>query len=308
MQRRLITILSAILFLSKASFAQGCSDAGFCTIGHLKQASGEKVQAKHQSISLLLPFGVGDESVFVFTPGIQYDNQLSERWSVQGKLTGNYASGNLGSATGAGDVVISSAYNFRSHSTWNTSVTIGAKLPLNQGDLKENGRSLPMQYQSSLGTVDLITGISVNNDHWQFATGWQQPLSGINRNHFLPIYWNKPEAAKYIPSNDFNRKADVLLRAAYLLRFGKKTTINGGLLGIYHLGQDTYIDAAMSKMPIPISGSDGLTLNATFAAWHQVSSRIKIGLTGGVPLVVRDVRPDGLTRSFVVAPEISFKF
>ncbi len=87
----------------------------------------------------------------------------------------------------------------------------------------------------------------------------------------------------------------------------KKWSVTGGLLGIYHLGKDTYIDANTSAAPIPIKGSEGLTLNATAIARYQVSNKFSIGLSGGVPLVVRDVRPDGLTRKFVIAPEIIFK-
>ena len=91
------------LLLCKAA-AQGCSDAGFCTIGHLKQLQAKDEAKQHQKISVLLPLGVGDESVFVFTPGLQYDNQFNKNWALQAKLTANTASGNLGSATGLGDL------------------------------------------------------------------------------------------------------------------------------------------------------------------------------------------------------------
>ena len=295
-----------VLFSINAA-AQGCSDAGFCSIGNLGQQP--KTETTKQKITLLFPAGIGDEEVFVFTPAIQYDNQLNKKWAVQAKLTANYADGNLGSAFAPGDIYVSGTYIFSNKKNiWNVSATLGTKLLLSQSDLKTANRSLPMQYQSSLGTIDLITGVALYNKHWQIAAGWQQPLTGTNGNNFLPIYFNDAKADKYIPSNDFNRKADVLLRGMYKHSLNNQFYLNAGLLGIYHLGKDTYIDGNISNQPIAIKGSDGLTLNASVASWYAVSKKITIGLTAAVPLLIRDVRPDGLTRSFVIAPEISWSF
>ena len=305
--RNLTTIyLCLVLLLSSKlpTSAQGCSDAGFCTIGGLKQHGTTDTQG--QKITLLLPVGLGDENVFVFVPGLQYDNQLSAKWGIQAKLTGNYASGNLGSASGLGDVFLSGTYTLPTKTRWATSLTLGTKLPLNQGNLKASGQSLPMQYQSSLGTVDVITGLSVSDGKWQFSAGWQQPLTGANANTFLPGSGSRPEAPAYPPSNQFNRRADVLARAAYTWAINTRLSLNGGLLGIYHLGEDTYKDAG-GKL-LTISGSQGLTLNATLAGWWTINPKMRVGFTAGTPLLVREVRPDGLTRSIVFAPEISWFF
>lgn len=303
--RTTIYLTTALLLLLSQlpAFAQGCSDAGFCTIGGLKQHGADN---QGQKITLLLPIGLGDEAVFVFAPGIQYDNQLSAKWAIQAKLTGNYASGNLGNATGPGDIFLSSTYTLPSKAKWSTSLTLGAKLPLNQGNLKVNGQPLPMQYQSSLGTIDLITGISVSDGKWQFSAGLQQPLTGTNANSFLPGLSPRPEAPAYPPSNQFNRRADVLARAAYTWVINDRLNLNGGLLGIYHLGEDGYADA--SGKQLNIAGSEGLTLNATLAAWWTVNPKIRLGFTAGTPFVTREIRPDGLTRSIVFAPEISWLF
>lgn len=303
--RHIIYLTLATLLLTRLSVvAQGCSDAGFCTIGALKQHGTTANQG--QRLTLLLPVGLGDERVFVFTPGLQYDNQFSTRWAIQAKLTGNYASGNLGSVGGLGDVFLSGTYSLPTKAKWTTALTLGTKIPLNQGNLKATGRPLPMQYQSSLGTTDLIMGLSVSTSNWQFSAGWQQPLTGANANMFLPRLDTRLEAPAYPPSNQFNRKADVLARAAYTLVIKSRFTLNGGLLGIYHLGEDTYLDA--TNKSLAISGSSGLTLNATLAGWWTVHPKMRIGFTAGTPLIVREVRPDGLTRSIVFAPEISWLF
>jgi hypothetical protein len=306
--KSLVIIFSLLVFGNCLAYAQGCSDAGFCTIGSLNPVQNDSIETG-QKISLLFPFGIGDESVFVFTPAVQYDNQLSDQWAIQAKVTANYADGNLGRAFGLGDLFLSGIYTPKTKGKWRTSITLGTKLLMNPGNLKSDGKSLPMQYQSSLGTIDLITGISISDHAWQFSMGWQQPLSGINRNNFLPAYWqDTPEAEKYPPSNDFNRKGDVLARAAYRFRLNRKFALTPGLLAIYHLDEDTYIDANISNDPISITGSQGLTLNMTLSGTWILSDKLTIGFSAGTPLIFRDVRPDGLTRKMVFAPEISWKF
>ena len=287
--------------------AQGCSDAGFCTIGGLKPHGPADANAINgQKLTLLLPVGLGDEGVFVFTPGLQYDRQLSANWAIQAKLTANYARGDLGAATGLGDVFLAGTYTLPIKTNWTTALTLGTKLPLSRGNLRVGGQSLPMQYQSSLGTVDVIAGLSVNSQRWQFSAGWQQPLIGANANTFLPGTDVRMNASAYPPSNQFTRQADLLARVAYALPVMGKFNVNAGLLGIYHVAEDTYRDGA--NRSLAIAGSRGLTLNATLAGWWTVNTKTRIGFTAGVPLVVRAIRPDGLTRSVVFAPEISWRF
>jgi hypothetical protein len=295
-----------VIFFNKIN-AQGCSDAGFCTIGNMNHKATDAA-IKKQKLTLILSSGIGDENVFVFTPGIQYDNRLNKNWAIQGKLTGNYADGNLGSATGLGDLFLSVTYSLNKKNNWQTSFLLGTKLPLNNSDIRTGNKPLPMQYQSSLGTVDLLAGISLSNKKWLFATAVQQPLSGTNRNTFLPAYWNTAAANKYSPTNTFNRKGDVLLRAAYTLIGKDKIDLSIGLLSIYHLGKDTYVNGNISNKPIVLNGSEGLTLNGTVAIHYRLNNKFSLGLSGGMPFVVRDIRPDGLTRKFVVSPEIVFNF
>ncbi len=308
-QRKCLSFVLGCLLVcaARSSFAQGCSDAGFCTVGSLHQLQAE-VTGRHR-LSIGFFAGVGDENVFVFTPSLQYDRQFNRMWSFQAKLTANYADGNLGNAVGPGDLFISGTKVFNPGAGWQWSATLGTKLPFNRSNLKKNGRSLPMQYQSSLGTVDAIAGLSVNGMGWQFSAGYQQPLTGSNLNGFLPAYWaDNSDADKYPSSLDLNRKADVLLRAFYEVTSGSKFQFGAGLLGIYHLGQDTYINASISNSPIKINGSDGLTLNITGSARWRLSKGLQIGVIAGAPVVARDVRPDGLTRSFAVSPEIIWSF
>ncbi|MGZ5255491.1 MAG: hypothetical protein ACXWCT_13860, partial [Flavitalea sp.] len=232
----MLLISGALIYFSNQSYAQGCSDAGFCSIGNLAPKSlSVKDGGFKRSLRLSLPVGTGDEGVFVFNPGIEYNHSFSGKWQFQSKITANYANGNLGTALGLGDAYLSLTYQQPSNKTIHTSYSLGAKFPLTSSNLLMDGRSLPMQYQSSLGTIDLIAGISLSGLKWQLAAGLQQPLSGTNGNNFLPIYWADMKADAYPPTNDFKRKGDVLLRGSYSIYQKNKANLQVGLLGIYHL-------------------------------------------------------------------------
>ncbi len=303
-----------IIIVSPAGtlISQGCSDAGFCTIGSFKPEVGQTAkgggQYKHR-VSFLSSFGQGDDDVFVYTPGLQYDYFSGKGWNLQAKVTGNYANGSLGTEFGPGDIFLSASRANPLKNKWQISYTLGLKVPLNTANASNGGMPLPMQYQSSLGTFDLIAGATVQNEKWQFSAGYQQPLSGANKNGFLPEYWNgKPEASNYPSTFKLDRKGDVLLRASRNFSSKGLFSFSTGLLGIIHLGEDSYINPFENNMVLPITGSSGLTLNVTGAAYWQIGKHTRVGLTGGIPLLVRDVRPDGLTRSWVLSPEISWRF
>lgn len=306
MKKVLLTILIGYTTVQSAS-AQGCSDAGFCSIGSFKHQQADESSSRHK-LGFQFSNGIGDESVYVFTPAIQYDLRINQHWAIQAKLTANYANGNLGSAFAPGDIIVTGSKTFPLNKKWKLIGTFGSKLPLSSSNLKTDGKSLPMQYQSSLGTVDLIAGLSAVQQKWSFSVAYQQPLTGTNGNNFLPVYFNNSsDALKYPPGNDFKRKADLLGKASYHYTKNKWTIIPG-LLGIYHLGEDSYIDGNISNKPISLKGSSGLTLNGTLSVFYKANQKISLGIVSGMPFIVRDIRPDGLTRKFVVSPELTINF
>ena len=308
MRFTILLLIIGFMFIDEAVFAQGCSDAGFCTVGSIKHNSSILDSTSKQSVTVFFTNGIGDLGVYVFTPGIQYDLRFKKHWAIQSKLTGNYASGNLGSATGLGDLFLAGSYSSSSINKWKKTITGAVKIPLSNSNLKFENKPLPMGYQSSLGTFDLIGGLTITNNKWIFSVAIQQPLSGINLNTFLPEYWNTEEAFKYSPTNAFKRKADALLKAGYSLNPMSNWSFNIGLLAVYHLSNDTYINGNIQREPIPLKGSKGLTINGTASAHYKINNNCTFGILAGTPLVVRDIRPDGLTRSFVISPEFNLNF
>lgn len=302
MNKFLVIILLGVVS-PLCSNAQGCSDAGFCTLGNLKLGNQDTL-SNHQ-LTMLLTTGIGDEGVFTFSPAVQYDRRILERWSLQLKLTANYATGALASASGLGDFYLASTHTL-SNSKWKTDFTFGIKVPLNNSNLKENNLSLPMGYQSSLGTWDMIAGLNFSNTHWQLALGWQQPITDQNENEFTPATWNSREAEKFLPTNKFQREADALVRVAYQSQISDHLVLTGGVLGIYHIADDHYTYPANQSI-VRLAGSQGLTLNVTLMTGLKISERTYLTITFGAPVIAREARPDGLTRSLVFTPELKWK-
>jgi len=214
-------------------------------------------------------------------------------------------SGELANTSGPTDLFLSLNHAFATKSKWTRSFVVGLKLPFDKADIAKNGIHLPMPYQTSLGTTDLVLGLNFIRNSFGATIAVQQPLKPINGNQFRPgDYPTVPLADKYLPSYMFSRKGDVLLRFSYDLYLNKRFSIRPSLLSIYHEANDTYVDA--DKIRKEIRKSAGLTANANVFVDYRLHTGNEFELSLGTPYVVRTNRPDGLTRSFVAA--ISYKF
>lgn len=294
----------AIIAATGRSNAQGCSDAGFCSLMILKNVNPSA--KKKQQISIGSNIGTGEEQTFTFNPYLQYSRSVSTRFSFQGKVTATYASGFLGSYFSPGDLYGLATYTANQSNTDQLHLLAGVKIPFTRSGQKgNNGLSLPLDYQSSLGTYDVILGINyMAHQHWEFNTGIQIPVIQLNSNTFFPDEYNNKRAESFAPANYFRRKPDLLLRTGYMFSAGKSVTIKPGLLAIYHLGNDTYKDRLNNR--VSIDGSKGLTLNGTVTISGQFKNKSVLELIAATPFIVREIRADGLTRSFVANIQYSF--
>lgn len=291
---RNLKIIWAIFMLigTQYSNAQGCSDAGFCSVGNPFKATNQ--ESKNQfEFSFII--GKGEEDVFVFSPYVSYTRVFSNRFAMSAKLTSNVANGSFGTRGSLGDVFLTSNYVFNpsKYDKLKWSGILGLKIPLTQGNDKINNVSLPMPYQASLGTFDIITGVEASLKKWDFNIAGQFPLND-NKNSYLS---SLSPTDKFISTNLFHRQPDVLFRSTYkVLLLKEKLTIKPNVLFIYHLGNDSFVDQFNKK--VTINDSDGLTINGNVIANYKLSSNSSIETSLATPFVVRKVRPDGLTRSF----------
>lgn len=298
---RIILAMVWIVFVSESK-AQGCSDAGVCTIEVFKPSVKSGPAAYPNKIEGGFHVGAADYSITAYGGYMAYSHTFNSAWSVDGKFTFLAQSGNDISVIGPGDLFLNLNYDL----TETFTVSAGTKIPMTRADESFNDLPLPMDYQSSLGTLDILAGIRYNPEHWQWALAAQIPVRQ-NDNQFFPGLYPPGSGLDSIQAtNAFQRKSDLLLHVSRTFDMSDRITLTPGLMPIYHLGQDEYtdIDGVQQK----IQGSDGLTLNATLYMDIRSGDQGKFQFSLGFPLIVREARPDGLTRSFVFAAGYSYSF
>jgi hypothetical protein len=281
--------------------AQGCSDAGACSISTFQPKPESFITQKKNSLSFGFTAGAADHSIFVLTPRAGYSRKLGDKWSTDVNVTYAWHFGKETSTGGFGDVY----FNINYLPVSKFQMTSGLKIPLNRANkIYKDDLMLPMDYQSSLGTLDLITAVSYHPSAWQFTLGWQQPLDQ-NENEFFPAADLDLPFKEFRGTNGFQRKADFLLRLGKTISPNENFKITPALLAIYHVNDDWARSLDVYK---PISGSKGLTLNATLFLDIKLKGSGKLEFNIGFPLVVREIRPEGLTRSFVAGCTYSADF
>lgn len=298
----LITLL--FLFSVEYTKAQGCSDAGICTAGALhSEADGETYK---NSIQLYAIYGIGDGATSIFTPQVDVNIGIANKGSLQLRLPYVFTSGNLGSTNGLGDIIANYTHKLYTKDSFELRGTIGGRFATNTANLaNDTGRALPMPYQTSLGTNDLLLGISATYKKWNFAVGFQLPLSQNNQNGFIPSGLNSNDS-DYFTSNKLNRSADIVLRAERKFSY-KKFQWAIGVLPIYHIANDKVINPFIERI-VEVPNSAGLTFNFVMSGKYPLRDNLSLNASLGFPLLVRENRPDGLTRAFVLSPSIQWFF
>lgn len=297
-------ILILFMFLpSKFIYSQGCSDAGFCTINNIKTNYDiDRTSGKYNQIKLGLSNGKADHSIGIWAAYIEYNRLVKDKLSIALKLTSISQSGSSFTSSGLSDLFLSTTYlGFE-----NADLTLGFKFPLGDGNKSKDGLPLPMDYQTSLGTVDLILGVGYSIKKLKMSLAFQQPLTQ-NKNAFLSENYPIDDVlSSFQSTNKYIRKGDALLRLSYGFGNQDKLIITPSLLAIYHLADDEYTDADGMKMKI--DGSQGLTLNGNLFVGYSINTSNMLELSIGAPFITRKARPDGLTREYVLTLEYRFKF
>lgn len=364
--RRIFFLIFILLFhFGKTStYAQGCSDAGVCTIGSLSlvqfklellpfdenklpllqnedpgidtsktikltdstlrtfkyaepnvlandSLKSKKVVAQKYTyqypkyfFQLSTSIGKGDRGVIVSTTQLEANMRLvDKKLFAQIKLPYTYITGDLGNTSGIGDITIGATYIAFAKIKSSLSFSGGVKIPTNDANLAKDTLPLPMVYQTSLGTTDMLIGAKYTFKKWDFTLGYQHAFNA-NKNEYL--YRTTKDSStynSYFESNKLMRSDDAIFRVnrTFIL---KKINMNAGLLFIYHLKNDSYVNHLNQRQTI--KDSDGLTLNLNFAAITPITKKLDFVFIYASPVITRKVRPDGLTRKFIV--QIGFKY
>lgn len=292
---RFIIILITVLVLPFLSTGQGCSDAGLCTVSGLDSGFGKdeiQTTGKYSTI-----FGLGEQNVFHITAQFEVVIPTFKYQTVQIKMPYNFTFGNLGNISGLGDLSISLNQRISSKDNFSLNLIAGMKIPSNDANKAIDGHPLPMAYQTSLGTYDVIFGISTNYQTWHISFGYQHSF-GHNLNEFEHKDSNPENFNNYQESYHLKRADDIMLRVEKEFEIADYNLLFG-VLPIYHLWEDKILDGK------DVTGSSGLTLNLNVAAKKKLKNNMLLNLILAAPVIDREARPDGLTRSFVVVVSLA---
>ena len=310
----LISTTILLLLLNATSvLSQGCSDAGLCSFNMVEHDS-TGTDEMHYTLGLSNTIGVGDESVLINSTGVEFGANFSD-FGIVAKIPFTLTSGTLGQTNGLGDLTVLLSSKLYSEENLSLSVAGGVKMATNKADLRnEDDLSMPMVYQTSNGTNDVIFLLAANIDDWVVSTGLQIPLNR-NENSFIensalvePIPGFSDEYylnwKNYQSSKNFKRGSDVMLKIEKYFTIQDDLKFMAGILPVYRLVESIYED--YNGNDITIMNSDGLTLNIIAGLNYKVTEKHTFGLNIGFPVVTREIRADGLTRAMVA--NVDFKF
>ena len=294
-------LFSFMLLISSYGYSQGCSDAGICSIGN---GFSSVIDSTKNQIEFGNVFGKGLEDVTYISPYVSYTRVFSNRFSLTTKITFSQASGSFGTRGNIGDAFLIGNYKFLEKNNKQWSTLLGIKIPFTGSNDKINNFSLPLDYQSSLGTYDLFLGAYFKYKKWNFNSAIQIPVINSNANSYFDEYSNSND---FPTTNLFERKSDVLLRSMYTFKSkSQKFTYKPNLLFIYHLGNDSYEDIFGNRQEI--KNSEGLTINANLISNYKINETNSIEASIAFPVVYREIRPDGLTRSVTLGINYKYSF
>lgn len=289
-------ILLMVLFFwaTTFSYAQGCSDAGICSIGHAFDTSEKKLK---NNIGFAVIFGKGEADLSYLSPSVSYTRKITEKFSLDSKVSFSSASGSFGTSATFGDAYLIGNYAFKEEKDIQWTAIFGWKFPFSSSNRKINGYSLPLDYQASLGTFDLFSGANLKYREWDFNAVVQIPVFNNNKNSYFREFSGTDD---FPSTNLFQRKSDALASAGYSIKTkNEKFTFKPNVIFIYHLGEDSY--ETISGKRENIIGSDGLTVNGNLISAYNINEKESIELALATPFAVRTIRPDGLSRSFVAS-------
>jgi hypothetical protein len=293
----------AILFSICVSYtwSQGCSDAGICSVN--KGFTADSLLLKN-NLEFSSIYSLGEADVQYVSHYLSYTKRFNNRFAFTSKVTLSTATGSFGTRTQFGDAFLIGNYSFKAKNNKQWSALLGVKFPFTASNLKINGYSLPLDYQSSLGTIDVFLGTNVHFKKWDFNAALQIPVINLNKNSYFKEYSGTDD---FPSTNLFERKPDALIRATYTIKTpNHKLTFKPNVLFIYHFGEDTFENIFGQRESI--KGSDGLTLNGNLISTYHINTKNQIELSLATPFVVREIRPDGLTRSLVLGVNYQYSF
>lgn len=312
MKKVLFIFIILCIFTAIQSFSQGCSDAGFCSMGAMKpdQHFSRKLTLKLRSIRLERYWAITKFSNTIQSTTLEFNASLGKKNVIQAKVPYMSSEAQNWRLEGVGDISLSFTRNIVDKEKYKINATLGAKIPT--GDANgglAGGVTLPMYYQISLGTYDAIAGISLINKKWLVALGYQQPLNA-NNNQFTWGQWADHPKQKYIlkysPSKNLRRSTDFMCRIQRNFSFSR-WVFTSGFLFIQRFNKDR-ITSPQTGETVRVDGSEGMAWSLLLSAQYRFSHKSSLQLVFGNEVIQRVKNPDGLSREQVLTLAYQYNF
>lgn len=275
-----LTIVAAIIIASPV-YSQ-CSDAGICSI---ESALHDR---QHQSINFDYIYGAsGDTNKLTFvTYQLSAGAELFSGTTLWGSLPLVMTDGLLGGVTGVGDLILVLNQKLFTIGGAGFYADLGTRLATGT----QNANSLPQQYQTGLGSNDLMVGLSVVSANINFGIGYQLN-GGRNANELTRL----------------KRGDDFVVRGGYMHR-GESLEFGGELLAIKKLEEQSildHIDSLGREIFTNLPGSEAFQLNALLKARWKLANSFALTGSFAFPLLNRKANADGLKRSVTLTAGIA---
>ena len=298
---RLLLIALYIILQSFLLKGQGCSDAGACSIQTFDFEDNLSSSQRKISLSFDQNVALGEKFIFISqsTLGVQYS--ISSNTRIEIRIPFIFTYGNLGYTSGIGDMILSVSQDFFRDKKFQISGVIGGRLKTNNSNFSFDNQPLPMAYQTSLGTYDIILGSQYTRVKWNLYIAYQHPFGRNESEYLVPEYETNPDK-QYFESAYLKRGDDLYLRAQYNISLKKYNSIKFNLLTIYRIQKS---DIIKNNENIILESSNGLTVNPGIIYSKQLKNNRELSFLFAFPIIDRAYRADGLTRNIVFGLRIN---
>ncbi len=258
-----------------------CSDAGACSVKLHSVSTGVQL---HTAIE----YGNGGK-----TDGLDFLSlklsggyELSEKSAISVSVPFSRVSGPLGSTSGIGDAIVLWDQTMTDDAENEIHLQAGAKLATGSSDA--NG--LSQQYQTGLGTNDLILGALYRAQEWRIGIAYQFS-QGRSQNTITRL----------------RRGDDIVGQIRYAVE-SEAITATFSCLAVKRLSLSSVRDtSSIPESFVDIAGSDQFQVNILAEALLPLQQNISLELIAAMPLLKREVNVDGLKRAFTISAGIAIR-
>lgn len=283
-----------LLTLPLFTAAQGSGDAGMWSSGDFDSRS--RLTDTPTRLYVFQKAGMSNQDVICLSSEFQFD------WNVWGGINFWFAIpyqvslGDLTSTNGIGDFRVVLSHTLAEAGDFVVKINVGGVIPSGNAKDEFEGKPLPMVYQSSQGAASFLVSSMFYFRHWNLSVGYQRYISA-SKNSFTKQSWDMDERVEEFPDSPGLWNGDDL---SFRLRkdFDRpKAQYSLSVLPAFRLSEDRIqVDGKTLK----VDGSDGFSLNVTAGVELRMGKAGYFHFLAAVPVIQREVYPDGLNRVFMV--------